>query len=72
MDDKDWKEEYKKWKPLNPFEIELLNQGANSLSQSWLLNAMWCDWKNIKKLKDAELPKMNYLMRKLPKDPWEN
>ncbi len=55
MSDEAWKEEYKEWKALKPFQVKLLDEGAQSLSQTWLLNSMWCDWKDIKRLKEAEL-----------------
>tara|TARA_B100001250_G_C19218395_1_gene536748 strand:- start:44 stop:262 length:219 start_codon:yes stop_codon:yes gene_type:complete len=48
MLDQDWKEEYKLMKKLKPMQIKLLDEGAQSLSQSWLVNAMWCDWKELK------------------------
>ena len=47
MNDDNWKEEYKQMKVLQPFQIKLLDEGAQSLSQSWLLNEMWCHWKDI-------------------------
>ncbi|WP_320674614.1 hypothetical protein [Prochlorococcus sp. MIT 1341] len=71
MDDKNWKEEYKAWKTLSTSQILLLEHGAKSLSQSWLLNEMWCEWKGIKKLKETELPSLNTPCRDLNKDPWE-
>ena len=39
------KEEYKKIKKLKPKQIDLLDNGPHSLTDSWALNAMWCDWK---------------------------
>ena len=30
------------------FKLKLLEDGPNSLSQSWLLGAMYSDWKKIK------------------------
>ncbi len=68
MDDENWKNQYKEWKALKPFQIKLLDDGAESLSQAWLINAMWCEWKDIKKLKETELPALE---RSLSKDPWE-
>ena len=70
MQDENWIEEYKQWKKdLKPFQIKLLDEGGQTQSQQWLINAMWCDWKEIKKLKDTELPPLNSL--KDAKDPWE-
>ena len=68
MNDEIWKEEYKKWKLLKPFQIQLLDNGAKSLSQTWLINAMWCDWKDIKRLKQAETS----CVQDWIKDPWED
>ena len=83
MNDSNWKEDYKKWKILKPSQIQLLDEGAESLSQTWLLNAMWCEWKEIKKIKEAELPSLqvmpvepllpseSVLQRELHNDPWD-
>ena len=68
MNDEDWKNQYKGWKVLKPFQVKLLDEGAQSLSQAWLINAMWCEWKDIKKLKEAELPSFKHSSSK---DPWE-
>ena len=70
MDDENWKEQYKGWKQLKPFQLKLLDEGAQSLSQAWLLNAMWCEWKEIKKLKDTDLPSLNSVKLDLTNDPW--
>ena len=54
MYDKSWRQDYlnnyshslpKKWK-------ELLNEGAKSLSQSWILQALHYDWKRKKGYKE--------------------
>ncbi len=63
MEDENWVEQYKEWRSLEPYQVKLLDEGAKTQSQAWLLNAMWCDWKNIKKIKEAKLPSFN--------DPWE-
>ena len=68
MDDDNWKEQYQEWKVLKPFQLKLLNEGAKNQSQAWLINSMWCDWKDMKKLKENAVPKIN---SNLPKDPWE-
>ncbi len=48
MNDENWKEEFKEWKPsLRPFQIKLLEQGAKSQSQALMLNDMWCEWKSL-------------------------
>ena len=56
MNDKNWKEEYKGMKPLNKKQIQLLDEGAKSLSQSWFIQAMYIDWKKIKGYKTTEPP----------------
>ena len=68
MNDEQWQNQYKGWKSLKPFQIKLLDEGAKTLSQSWLLNEMWCDWKALRRLKDIELAP---LKAPLSKDPWE-
>ena len=72
MNDENWKEEYKKWKALKPFQIKMLDEGAKSLSQAWLLNAMWCEWKNINIIKKTELPTVDSIKPEWNKDPWED
>ncbi len=73
MNDENWVEQYKKWKPgLKSFQIQLLEEGAQSHSQAWLLNSMWCDWKELKKLKDTDLPALEAQTSSLViRDPWE-
>ena len=46
-DDSNWREEYKSFTS-NKRYIELLENGPKSLSQSWLLGALYNEWKNIK------------------------
>ena len=46
-DDSNWREEYKSYTP-NKRYIELLENGPKSLSQSWLLGALYNEWKQIK------------------------
>ena len=70
MDDGNWKDQYKGWKQLKPFQLKILDDGAESLSQTWLLNAMWCEWKEIKKLKDTDLPSIKTIRTDIAKDPW--
>jgi|TARA_B100000131_G_scaffold121313_1_gene118383 hypothetical protein len=41
---------------LKPRQIELLEKGPDSLSASWVLMAMFSDWKHIKGYKDPEPP----------------
>ena len=46
-DDSNWREEYKSYTS-NKRYIELLENGPKSLSQSWLLGALYSEWKKIK------------------------
>ena len=43
-DDSNWREEYKSYTS-NKRYIELLENGPKSLSQSWLLGALYNEWK---------------------------
>ena len=47
-DDSNWKEDYLSYKHVTKKQRELLENGAKSLSQSWLLGAMYNEWKKIK------------------------
>ena len=46
-DDSNWREEYKSY-TTNKRYIELLENGPKSLSQSWLLGALYNEWKKMK------------------------
>ena len=49
---------YKKLKQLKPYQIKLLEEGAKSQSQAWLINQMWTDWKEIQeKIKIIKIKK---------------
>jgi len=48
MNDKDWRKEYLGMKIHSKKSRELLENGAKSLSQSWLLGAMYSEWKKMK------------------------
>ena len=56
-DDSNWREEYKSYTS-NKRYIELLENGPKSLSQSWLLGALYNEWKQIKGYNKLE-PKEN-------------
>ena len=71
MIDPSWIEEYKQWKVLRPSQVLLLDEGAQSLSQTWLLNQMWCDWLEMKKLKETELSTLTSSPKPLSQDPWD-
>ena len=46
-DDSKWREEYKLYTS-NKRHLELLENGPHSLSQAWLLGALYNEWKRIK------------------------
>ena len=46
-DDSNWREEYKSYTS-NKKYLELLENGPKSLSQSWILQALYNEWKKIK------------------------
>jgi len=57
-DDSNWRSEYLDLvgHRLKTMQCELLEKGPKSLSQSWILGAMYNDWKRIKGYKDPEPP----------------
>jgi len=55
FDDSNWREEYKAYTS-NKKQLELLENGPKSLSQSWLLGAMHNKWKKMKGYKEPEPP----------------
>ena len=46
-DDSNWREEYKSYTS-NQRHLELLENGPKSLSQSWVMQAMYGQWKKMK------------------------
>jgi len=46
-DDSNWREEYKSYTN-NKRYLELLENGPHSLSQAWILGALYSDWKKKK------------------------
>ena len=52
-DDSNWREEYKAYCNHKP-HLELLENGPKSLSQAWILQALYGKWKKIKGIKDPE------------------
>ena len=46
-DDSNWREEYKSH-TRNKMELDLLENGPKSLSQSWHLQALYSNWKKMK------------------------
>ena len=47
-DDSNWREDYAKNFCNNKRHLELLENGPHSLSQAWLLGALYNEWKRIK------------------------
>ena len=52
-----WRKEYMGMKRLSKMQLELLENGPKSLSQSWLVGAMHNDWKRKKGIKDPPVGK---------------
>ena len=46
-DDSNWREDYKQYTS-NKRHLELLENGPDSLSSSWILGALYSEWKKIK------------------------
>ena len=55
FDDSNWREEYKAYTS-NKKQLELLENGPKSLSQSWILGAMPNNWMKIKGYKYPDPP----------------
>ena len=56
MDNSNWREDYKGYKHLNKKQRDLLENGPKSLSQSWILGALYQKWKKMKGYKEPEPP----------------
>ena len=54
-DDSNWREEYKAYTS-NSMELELLTNGPTSLSQSWMMGALYNRWKKMKGYREPEPP----------------
>ena len=53
----DWREDYLNTKAgLSKRQTQLLTNGADSLASSWILQAMYIDWKRMKGIKEAPEP----------------
>ena len=50
-----WREELKPY-TTSKYQLELLENGPKSLSQSWILQALYCKWKKIKGIREPEPP----------------
>ena len=53
--DTEWREEMKAYTS-SKFHLELLENGPKSLSQSWIMGALYKKWKKIKGIKEPEPP----------------
>ena len=60
-DDSNWREEYKSYTS-NQRHLELLENGPKSLSQSWVMQAMYGQWKKMKGYKEPEPPDVSSSM----------
>ena len=54
-DDSNWREEYKGYTS-SRYELDLLENGPKSLAQSWMMGAMYNQWKKRNGYKDPEPP----------------
>ena len=55
FDDSNWREEFKGYTS-NKRELELLENGPKSLSQSWIMGALYSRWMKMKGYKYPEPP----------------
>ena len=55
-DDSNWRVEFKGSKNLSKFQLEILENGPRSLSQSWILGAMHGEWRKMKGYKYPDPP----------------
>ena len=70
MNEETWKMQYKRWKQLKPYQIKLIDDGPKSQSQAWLLNSMWCEWMDLKKINEHDIPDVNDSSFWI--DPWDS
>ena len=54
-DDSKWREEYRGYTS-SKYELDLLENGPKSLSQSWMMGALHNKWKKMKGYKEPEPP----------------
>ena len=60
-DDSNWRQEYKGYTS-NQRHLELLENGPKSLSQSWVMQALYGQWKKMKGYKEPEPPDVSSSM----------
>ena len=65
MDNSNWREDYKGYKHLNKKQRDLLENGPKSLSQSWLLGAMYQEWKRMRGYKEPDTENKGQLQSSL-------
>ena len=61
-DDSNWREEYKAYTS-NKQQLELLENGPKSLSQSWMMSALHNKWKKMKGYTDPAPPDVSSSMK---------
>ncbi len=67
MSEETWKNQYKQWKKLKPYQIKLIDDGPKSQSQAWLLNSMWCEWMELREINVSDIEKKDISCLT---DPW--
>ena len=55
-DDSNWRQEFKESRNLSKYQLEILENGPKSLSQSWMMGALHNKWKKMKGYKEPEPP----------------
>ena len=70
-DDKFWREEYKNYTS-SKFHLELLENGAKSLSQSWVLGVLYQKWKKMKGYRESPTPDCSSSLQEFNKKVKEN
>ena len=68
MSNETWKDQYKQWKNLKPYQIKLIDDGPISQSQARLLNSMWCEWMDLKSRNKSRISEKDISTWT---DPWE-
>ena len=62
IDNSNWREEYKNYTS-SKYELDLLENGPHSLSQSWMMSALYNKWKKMKGYKDPAPPDVSSSMK---------
>ena len=57
-DDSKWREEYKNYTS-SKYELDLLENGPHSLSQSWMMGALHNKWKKMKGIVEPAPPNVS-------------